>query len=179
MATSDDEFWWCTDETGELHTLSTSELRECLADGTIPAHALVWQPGWREWAPAARVPVFQVAIPSEQVDRGPPPRKGGSKTAPPPAPSAYYSRRRAARRAKLGPLELDLSELGSLASPRVPAGAEAFETDQDEPPTTPHFPLQERPTMRAPQGTLPEDAFPEREAFLAHVRERAARRARR
>ncbi len=172
-----DDFWWCADETGELHTLTTSELTECLGEGTVPPYALVWQSGWATWTPAARVPELRIALSPDDFEEGPLPSRGGGSM--PPAPNLGWYAERRARVRKMPKLDLDFGSLSALAPPRVPAGMGPLDSPAriDEPPSTQPVAF-DRPTTRAPEITLPEEAFPERESFVAHVRARQAKKKR-
>jgi hypothetical protein len=166
--TDDDDFWWCADETGELHTLPTTELREYLTDRTIPAHALVWQEGWGTWVPAARVPELRSVLSGAEFDLGPLPARDREGSTPPPPPLDWYAKRRAVTK-KHKVIDLDKS---ALAPARLPADVTPIMPTPLFDQLTAASTEVERPTTRAPEITLPEEAFPEREAFLAHVRAR-------
>src|SRR3954469_2385536 len=60
----DGDAWAWATEHGAPEWASTEQLLSWLARGELPAHALVWKPGWGEWLPAMQVVELAAAFPS-------------------------------------------------------------------------------------------------------------------
>jgi hypothetical protein len=85
---------WAT-EHGAPERASTDQLVSWLARGELPAHTLVWKPGWGEWLPAMQVAELAAAFPSvTQGSRRVARLETQYLEAPPAVPVAHYPRLR-------------------------------------------------------------------------------------
>ncbi|HMR78395.1 MAG TPA: DUF4339 domain-containing protein [Polyangiaceae bacterium] len=142
--------WRWVDLDGTEQGIALGELAQRVSDEQLPPFVLVWRPGFAEWLPAYLVPELAETL---GVDAPDAPYEDDTQTQPPPAPVEWYieclgqsSSKTLARVQKLPPprmLHLDWSDA---------------------------FAFEESPTLPRKRRLLPVGAFPDIDAYLAHLR---------